>query len=81
MFANVEVSSAAPREVLTIPATAVIFAPYGDSVFAIEQQKDKAGKLTSVARQKFVRTGERRGQCKRRDARGAWGEVGHGSEA
>jgi membrane fusion protein, multidrug efflux system len=61
MFANVEVLSAERQSVLTIPATAVIFAPYGDSVFAIEQAKDKAGKATAVVRQKFVRTGERRG--------------------
>jgi len=34
----------------------VVYAPYGDSVFAIEE-KDKQ----LVARQKFVRLGERRG--------------------
>ncbi|HEX9289470.1 MAG TPA: efflux RND transporter periplasmic adaptor subunit [Anaeromyxobacteraceae bacterium] len=61
MFANVEVLSSDARPVLTIPATAVIFAPYGDSVFAIEQDKDRAGKTVAVARQKFVRLGERRG--------------------
>jgi membrane fusion protein, multidrug efflux system len=61
MFANVEVLSAEKRSVLTVPATAVMFAPYGDSVFAIEEKKDQGGKTTTVARQKFVRTGERRG--------------------
>ena len=61
MFANVEILSSDARPVLTIPATAVIFAPYGDSVFAIEQDKDRAGKTVAVARQKFVRLGERRG--------------------
>ncbi len=61
MFANVEVLSSERRPVLAIPATAVIFAPYGDSVFAIEEQKDKAGKTFTVARQTFVQTGERRG--------------------
>jgi membrane fusion protein (multidrug efflux system) len=61
MFANVEVLSAERRPVLVIPATAVIFAPYGDSVFTIEEQKDRAGKTVTVARQKFVRLGERRG--------------------
>jgi len=58
---NVEVLSSERRPVLTIPATAVIFAPYGDSVFAVEQKKDDSGQTTTVARQKFVRTGERRG--------------------
>ena len=45
-----------------IPATAVIFAPYGDSVFAIEEKQDeKTGQKALVARQKFVRLGDRRG--------------------
>lgn len=61
MYANVEVLAAEKRPVLTIPATAVMYAPYGDSVFSIEQQKDPAGKPVAVVRQKFVRVGERRG--------------------
>jgi membrane fusion protein (multidrug efflux system) len=61
MFANVEIFSADKRSVLVIPATAVIFAPYGDSVYAIEEKKDDAGKTTTVVRQKFIRHGERRG--------------------
>jgi membrane fusion protein (multidrug efflux system) len=61
MFVKVEVLSSEKRPVLTIPATAVIFAPYGDSVFAIEEKKDANGKAAAFARQKFVRTGERRG--------------------
>jgi membrane fusion protein (multidrug efflux system) len=61
MFANVEVLSDETREVLTVPATAVMFAPYGDSVFAIEEQEGPSGETTAVARQRFVRTGERRG--------------------
>ncbi len=61
MFANVDVLSSERQPVLIIPATAVIFAPYGDSVFAVEEKKDGAGKTSSVVRQKFVRTAERRG--------------------
>ncbi len=61
MFGNVEVVGSEKRRVLEIPATAVLYAPYGDSVFAIEEQKDAKGKATVVARQKFVRLGERRG--------------------
>jgi membrane fusion protein (multidrug efflux system) len=37
MFANIEVLAPEKRPVLVIPATAVIYAPYGDSVFAIEE--------------------------------------------
>ncbi len=61
MFAKVEVFSSEKQAVLIIPATAVIFAPYGDSVFAIEDQKDRQGRPSRVAKQKFVRLGERRG--------------------
>ena len=61
MFASVEVASGEKRSLLVIPATAVMFAPYGDSVFAIEQKKDASGKVATVVHQKFVRTGERRG--------------------
>jgi membrane fusion protein (multidrug efflux system) len=59
MFANVDVVSPEKRSVVVIPATAVIYAPYGDSVFALEK-KEGAGE-TLIARQKFVRLGERRG--------------------
>jgi membrane fusion protein (multidrug efflux system) len=61
MFANVEVLSPEKRPALLIPATSVLFAPYGDSVFVIEEKKDESGKTSAVARQKFVRLGERRG--------------------
>jgi membrane fusion protein (multidrug efflux system) len=56
MFANVEVLSPDERDVLVIPQTAVLYAPFGDSVFAIESNDKKL-----VAKQKFVRLGERRG--------------------
>jgi membrane fusion protein (multidrug efflux system) len=62
MFANVDVVSGEKKPALVVPATAVLYAPYGDSVFAIEQKKDgKGGATVTVARQKFVRLGERRG--------------------
>ena len=48
------------RHVLVIPATSVVYAPYGDSVFSIEE-KAEGGKTSLVAHQKFVRLGERRG--------------------
>jgi len=60
MFANVDVISPQKRSVVAIPSTAVIYAPYGDSVFALEK-KEGANDGALVARQKFVRLGERRG--------------------
>jgi len=61
MFVNVEVLSPEKRSILIIPATSVLYAPYGDSVFAVEEKKDDPGKGTLIARQKFVRLGERKG--------------------
>jgi membrane fusion protein (multidrug efflux system) len=61
MFANVEVVLPTETKVLAIPVTAVLHAPYGDSVFVIEEKKDEAGKSQQVLRQQFVRVGEARG--------------------
>ncbi len=58
MFVNVAVKLPERQTVLAIPATAVLYAPYGDSVFIIEDAPDKKGK---VLRQQFVRLGQKRG--------------------
>jgi membrane fusion protein (multidrug efflux system) len=62
MFANVAVVLPAQEKVLPIPATAVLYAPYGDSVFIVEEKKDeKTGRQGKIVRQQFVRLGEKRG--------------------
>jgi membrane fusion protein, multidrug efflux system len=69
MFANVSVVLPERGSIVTIPATAVVHAPFGDSVFVVEDKKDDAGavvkgeddKPVRVARQQFVRLGEARG--------------------
>lgn len=62
MFVNVEVLAAEKRPVVLVPATAVIYAPFGDSVFVLEEHPAKDGAPAGlVAHQKFVRLGERRG--------------------
>ena len=59
MFVNVTVGLPVRQAVLSIPATAVLYAPYGDSVFIVEDDKKvKGGK---ALRQQFVRLGEKRG--------------------
>lgn len=60
MFASVEVLAGAPRETLVVPATSVLYAPFGDSVYVLEK-KVEDGKEKLLARQRFVRLGERRG--------------------
>ena len=61
MFASVEVLSSEKHNVLVIPATAVVYAPYGDSVYVIEEKPGPSGQAALSARQRFVRVGERRG--------------------
>src|SRR6184192_2874016 len=62
MFAKVDVVLTVKESVLAIPATAISYAPYGDSVFVIEKKKDpKSGRESQVLRQQFIRTGETRG--------------------
>jgi len=62
MFVNVAVILPQPEKVVTIPGTAVLYAPYGDSVFIVEDKKDeKSGKDVKMLRQQFVRLGEKRG--------------------
>ncbi|MGE5285029.1 MAG: efflux RND transporter periplasmic adaptor subunit [Actinomycetota bacterium] len=58
MFVNAAVGLPVREKVVIIPATSVLYAPYGDSVFAVEDKRGKGGK---VLRQQFVRLGERRG--------------------
>jgi membrane fusion protein (multidrug efflux system) len=59
MFVNVSVGLPVRSKVVTIPATSVLYAPYGDSVFVVAD--DKEGKGGKAVRQQFVRLGERRG--------------------
>lgn len=62
MFASVGVVLPAKEKVLAIPATAVIYAPYGDSVFVIDEKKDeKSGQMEKVLRLQAVQLGTTRG--------------------
>ncbi len=62
MFASVSVVLPKTEAVLTIPATAVLYAPYSDSVFVIEEKKAEPGVTAGkVVRQQFVSLGEKRG--------------------
>jgi len=61
MFATVMLASGGPQRFLTLPQTAVSYNPYGDTVFVVEESKGKDEKVALVAQQKFVTTGETRG--------------------
>jgi membrane fusion protein, multidrug efflux system len=69
MFAQVTVVLPDHKAQVIIPATSIVHAPYGDSVFLLEDKKDDGGKIVNgpdgkplkVARQQFVKVGEARG--------------------
>jgi membrane fusion protein (multidrug efflux system) len=69
MFVDVRVVRPETKPFVTVPATAVVHAPYGDSVFVVEDRKADApgsattqdGKPVKTARQQFVKVGESRG--------------------
>lgn len=65
MFANVEIVLPERQNVLPVPASAIAYAPYGDSVFIVEmvpdvKDKEKKKKVLGV-RQQFVTLGPTRG--------------------
>jgi membrane fusion protein (multidrug efflux system) len=69
MFARVELILPQKGSVVAVPATAILHASYGDSVFVVEDKKDEDGHIVTgpndkpmkSARQQFVRLGDERG--------------------
>jgi len=62
MYVDVGVLQPEAREVLAVPATAVLYAPYSNSVFVVDEQPAAGDKPAGkVLRQQFVTLGEKRG--------------------
>ena len=61
MFVNVEVLLPEQGGVLTIPASSINYAPYGDSVYIVKDAQDKDGKPQKQVVQQFVKLGPSRG--------------------
>ncbi len=62
MFVNVEVLLPGKKSVLAIPTTAVLYAPYSDSVFLVEAGETQGDAPPAKhLRQQFVRLGDARG--------------------
>lgn len=69
MFVDVSVVRPERLDVVAVPATAIVHASYGDSVFVLEEKKPGSpgmsqtpdGKKVRIARQQFVRVGGTRG--------------------
>ena len=61
MFVQVEVPLGPTRTVVALPASAISYAPYGNSVFIVSDLKGEDGKSYRGVRQQFVTPGPARG--------------------
>lgn len=61
MFVEAQVVMGASQVVVALPASAISYAPYGDSVFIVEDVKGPDGKTFRGVRQQFVKLGGARG--------------------
>ena len=61
MYVDVAVELPIVDKVLTIPATSVLLAPYGDTVYIVDSKTGDDGEKQLVVRQQIVRLGSHRG--------------------
>lgn len=61
MFVETSLALGKGTEVVTIPASSINHAPYGDSVYVVAELKDPQGKTYKGVRQQFVKVGGGRG--------------------
>src|SRR5437764_2723882 len=61
MFVQAEVIVGATSTRVSLPASAISYAPFGDSVFVVTDLKDPSGKTYRGVRQQFVKLGGARG--------------------
>ena len=61
MFVDAEVILGASRQVLALPASAISYAPFGDSVFVVTDLKGPNGETYRGVHQRFVKLGGARG--------------------
>jgi membrane fusion protein, multidrug efflux system len=61
MFVRAQFATGATSQVVALPASAISYAPYGDSVYVVAELKTPAGESYRGARQQFVKLGGARG--------------------
>jgi membrane fusion protein (multidrug efflux system) len=61
MFVDVAADLGTRSSVIALPTTAINYAPYGNSVYVVESKKDPKGKPYKAVAQRFVATGQNRG--------------------
>lgn len=62
MFATLEVQLPRQVQLITLPATSINYAPYGDSVYVIEATRDAQQQEVLKVRRQLVRVKEKRGE-------------------
>jgi membrane fusion protein, multidrug efflux system len=61
MFVEARLARGGAANVIVVPASAISYAPFGDSVFIVENMKGQDGKSYRGVRQQFVKLGGARG--------------------
>jgi membrane fusion protein (multidrug efflux system) len=62
LFVKVTVILPEQEEVLIVPSTSIVFAPYGNSIFKVINGTDEtSGEATTTVKQSFIRIGKRMG--------------------
>jgi membrane fusion protein, multidrug efflux system len=62
MYGKIYLVLSEEQKHITLPATSIAKAPYGDSVYVVEKMKDASGKEYLGVRQQFVKVGANRGE-------------------
>jgi membrane fusion protein, multidrug efflux system len=61
MFVQTQLLLGTSQSVMALPASAISYAPYGDSVFVVTDLKDPSGRTYRGVRQQVVKLGAARG--------------------
>ncbi len=61
MFVEAQLATGSATQIIAVPASAISYAPFGDSVFIVEDVKGKDGTSYRGVRQQFVKLGGTRG--------------------
>jgi membrane fusion protein (multidrug efflux system) len=61
MFVQAEVNLDASSAAIALPRSAISYAPYGDSIYVVEELRDAKGQTYRGVQQRFVKLGEARG--------------------
>jgi len=71
MFANLDITIGAAKDVVTLPRTAIVYSLYGDNIFVVKPAPPKAGEAQAasadekpalIVERRFVRVGAARGE-------------------